>query len=68
MEIHQAHEGRDHEEAPCPGIVGMLIHGQEEYAKFLMGGGSPYTRTIPGGIRQHPVDRRQKEDEGRHGR
>ena len=38
VEIQQAHEGRDHEEAPCLGIVGMLVHGQEEYAKVLVGG------------------------------
>jgi hypothetical protein len=25
-------------EAPCPAIVGLLIHGQEEYAKVLVGG------------------------------
>ena len=28
----------EHEEAPCPAIVGRLIFGQEEYAKVLMGG------------------------------
>jgi len=37
-DIQRAHEGRDHSEAPCPGIVGMLIHGQEAYAKVLVGG------------------------------
>ncbi len=37
-EQHRAIDGQDHEEAPCPAIVGMLIFGQEEYAKVLMGG------------------------------
>jgi hypothetical protein len=37
-EQQQAIAGQDHEEAPCPAIVGMLIYGQEEYAKVLMGG------------------------------
>ena len=36
--LHQAHEGQEHEEAPCPDIVGMLMHGQAEYAKVLVGG------------------------------
>ena len=38
VEIEQAHEGREHEEAPCPGIVGILVHGQKECAKVLVGG------------------------------
>jgi hypothetical protein len=38
VEQQQAITGQDHEEAPCPAIVGMLIYGQEEYAKVLMGG------------------------------
>jgi hypothetical protein len=37
VELYQAHEGREHEEAPCFGIVGMLIHSHEEYAKVLVG-------------------------------
>ena len=35
--------GQEHEEAPCPAIVGMMMHGQEEYAKVLVGG-EVYTR------------------------
>jgi hypothetical protein len=38
VEQQQAINGEDHEEAPCPAIVGMLIYGKEEYAKVLMGG------------------------------
>ena len=35
---HHAIQGHDHEEAPCPALVGMLMHGKEEYAKVMMGG------------------------------
>ena len=38
VEQQQAIAGQDHEEAPCPAIVGMLMYGQEEYAKVMMGG------------------------------
>ena len=38
VEQQRAIAGQDHEEAPCPAIVGMLIFGQEEYAKVMMGG------------------------------
>jgi len=37
-EQQRAIAGQDHEEAPCPAIVGMLIVGHEEFAKILMGG------------------------------
>ena len=37
-EQQRAIVGQEHEEAPCPAIVGMLILGEEEYAKVLMGG------------------------------
>jgi hypothetical protein len=38
--VEQQHviAGQEHEEAPCPAIVGMLMHGEEEYAKVLVGG------------------------------
>jgi hypothetical protein len=38
VEQQQTIAGQDHEEAPCPAIVGMLLYGQEEYAKVMMGG------------------------------
>jgi hypothetical protein len=37
-EQQRAIAGGDHEEAPCPAIVGMLMHGHGEYAKVVMGG------------------------------
>ena len=66
VELQQAHEGREQEEAPCLGIVGMLIHGQEEYAKVLVWEGGSYPGVIQCSLRHHTLDRRQKEDEGRH--
>ena len=36
--MRQDGEIREQTEAPCPAIVGLLIHGQEEYAKILVGG------------------------------
>ena len=38
VEIQPAHEEREHEEAPRLGILGMLVHGHEEYAYVLVGG------------------------------
>ena len=35
----QGMDEHDQQDAPCPAIVRLLIHGQEEYAKVLVGGG-----------------------------
>ncbi len=39
LDIQQGMIGQDHQEAPCPAIVGILIQGQDEYAKVMAGGG-----------------------------
>jgi len=57
--------GQEHEETPCPAIVGMLIFGQEEYAKVLMGGDAhtrEQTRAAFEGI-QWITDRRKTKPE-----
>ena len=58
--------GQGHKEAPCPVIVSLLMYGQEEYAKVLVGGGA-YQGACEGCLRHYLIDRGQEEDESRYG-
>ncbi len=35
---HQGDAGQEQQDAPCPAVVALLLRGQEEYAKALVGG------------------------------